>query len=185
MVRQRQASIVRKRGRSSPGAALPGKRSSGATARVTANPPSETMDRFRRMIAGEHPPPPMVALLRIRMLEVEAGGVVFGAEPSEEFYNGMGVVHGGLAATLLDSALGCAINTLAPRGKIFTSLELKVNFTRPLRREVGPVRCEAKVIHMGSRVATAEGRVGNGKIYAHGTATCIVVGPTLRKSRRP
>ena len=86
-------------------------------------------------------------------------------------------MHGGLAATLLDSALGCAINTMAPPGKIFTTLELMVNFTRPLTQKVGPVRCEARVVHMGTRVATAEGRVvdKNGKLYAHGTTTCIVV----------
>jgi uncharacterized protein (TIGR00369 family) len=89
----------------------------------------------------------------------------------------MGVAHGGFAATLLDSALGCCINTLMPPGKRFTTLELKVNLTRPLTHEVGPLRCEAKVVHLGSRTATSEGRIvdRNGKLYAHGTTTCIVV----------
>src|SRR5262249_35557712 len=98
-------------------------------------------------------------------------------------YNGMGIVHGGLAATLLDSALGCAVNTMAPPGKIFTTLELKINFTRPLTLEVGPIRCEASVIHVGSRVATAEGRVvdARGKLYAHGTTTCILLQGSPRK----
>jgi uncharacterized protein (TIGR00369 family) len=94
-------------------------------------------------------------------------------------------VHGGLAAALLDSALGCAVNTMARSGQVFTTLELKVNFTRPLTREVGPIRCEARVIQIGSRVATAEGRVVDeaGKLYAHGTTTCILVEQGTRGSR--
>jgi uncharacterized protein (TIGR00369 family) len=132
---------------------------------------------FRHMLAGQMPQAPMTKLLNMRLLEVDEGRVVFGAVPSREHYNGMGVVHGGLAATLLDSALGCAINSMAPPGKIFTTLELKINYTRPLTEEVGPVRCEAHVVHLGSRTATAEGRIvdAKGKLYAHGTTTCIAV----------
>jgi uncharacterized protein (TIGR00369 family) len=132
---------------------------------------------FQRMLAGQMPQAPMTKLLDMRLLEVEEGRVVFGAVPTRGYYNGMGVVHGGFAATLLDSALGCAINSMAPTGKIFTTLELKINYTRPLTEEVGPVRCEAHVIHLGSRTATAEGRIvdANGKLYAHGSTTCIVV----------
>jgi uncharacterized protein (TIGR00369 family) len=135
------------------------------------------LDFFRRMIAGELPPPPMVKLLGMRLVEADEGRVVFTAEPGEQYYNGMGVVHGGLAAALLDSALGCAINTLMPAGKRFTTLELKINYTRPLTSGVGTIRCEAKVIHAGNRVATAEGRVVDqqGRLYAHGTTTCIAV----------
>jgi len=131
---------------------------------------------FRKMIAGDVPRPPMTSLLNLRLLEADEGHVVFGAVPARAHYNGMGIVHGGLAAALLDSALGCAVNTLAPAGKIFTTLEMKINFTRPLTREVGPVRCHASVLHMGRRVATAEGRVvdASGTLYAHGTATCIL-----------
>jgi len=132
---------------------------------------------FRHMLEGQMPQAPMTKLLSMRLLEVEEGRVVFGARPTREHYNGMGVVHGGLAATLLDSALGCAINSMAPPGKIYTTLELKINYTRPLTEEVGDVRCEARVIHLGSRTATAEGRIvdADGKLYAHGTTTCIVV----------
>jgi uncharacterized protein (TIGR00369 family) len=135
------------------------------------------LDFFRLMIAGELPPPPMVQLLGLRLVEADEGRVVFTAEPAEQYYNGMGVVHGGLAAGLLDTALGCAINTTMPAGRRFTTLELKVNYTRPLTSAVGTVRCEAKVIHVGSRVATAEARVVDrqGKLYAHGTTTCIAV----------
>lgn len=143
---------------------------------------------FRKMMAGEVPRPPMTSLLNLRLLEAEEGRVVFGAVPAKAYYNGMGMVHGGLAAALLDSALGCAVNTMAPAGKIFTTLEMKINFTQPLTREVGPVWCHASVVHMGRRVATAEGRVVDkrGRLYAHGTATCIVFqrsrGPTPTRS---
>ena len=135
------------------------------------------LEFFRRMIAGAVPPPAMVALLGLRLVEAEAGRVVFVGRATEQFYNGWGVAHGGFAATLLDSALGCAINTLTPAGRTFTTLELKVNYTRPLTREAGELRCEARVIHAGSRVATSEGRIvdANGKIYAHATTTCIVI----------
>ncbi len=135
------------------------------------------LEFFRQMMAGTIPPPPMVSLLGLRMVEAEEGRVVFAGTATEAFYNGMGVAHGGFAATLLDSALGCAINTMMPAGRSFTTLELKINYTRPLRRETGEVRCEAKVIHVGSRVGTAEARVvdANGKVYPHGTTTCILV----------
>jgi len=132
---------------------------------------------FKRMVAGEVPPPPMLALLGIRLIEADEGRVVFTGTVAPEHYNGMGVAHGGYAATLLDSALGCCINTMMPPGKRFTTLELKVNLTRPLTHEVGPLFCEAKVVHLGGRTATSEGRIvdGTGKLYAHGTTTCIVV----------
>jgi uncharacterized protein (TIGR00369 family) len=132
---------------------------------------------FREMMAGRLPPPPLVKLLGMRILEAEEGRVVFAGTPEEAYYNGMGVAHGGWAATLLDSALGCAINTMMPAGRSFTTVELKINYTRPLRREVGEVRCEAHVLHVGSRAATSEGRIvdANGKLYAHGTTTCMLV----------
>jgi uncharacterized protein (TIGR00369 family) len=135
------------------------------------------LEFFRRMIAGAIPPPPMVALLGFRIVEADEGRVVFAGTPAEAHYNGLGVVHGGYAATLLDSALGCAINTTQPAGRVFTTLELKINYTRPLRQEVGPLRCIAKVIHVGTRVGTSEARVvdASGKLYAHGTTTCILV----------
>ena len=135
------------------------------------------LDFFRKLVKGEVEPPPFLQLLNIRLVEVDEGRVVFAAETEERFYNGTGVAHGGFAATLLDSALGCAINSMMPAGKRFTTLELKVNLTRPLTREVGPLRCEAKVVHVGGRTATSEARLldGNGKLYAHGTTTCIVV----------
>jgi uncharacterized protein (TIGR00369 family) len=135
------------------------------------------VELYRRMAAGELSPPPLVTLLGFRLAEVAEGHIVFVAAPLESFYNGVGVVHGGWTAALLDSALGCAVNSLMPAGRAFTTLELKVNLTRPLRQEVGEVRCDARVLHAGSRTATAEGRVidAAGKLYAHGTTTCILI----------
>jgi uncharacterized protein (TIGR00369 family) len=135
------------------------------------------LELFQRMSRGEVPPPPLVQLLGFRITKAEAGHVVFTAVPSEKFYNGVGVIHGGWSASLLDSALGCAINSMMPAGRFFTTLELKVNLTRPLRREVGEVRCEAHVLHLGGRTATAEAKIldAAGKLYAHGTTTCILV----------
>ena len=129
----------------------------------------------------------MLDLLGIRLAEVEAGRVVFTATCEERYYNGTGVAHGGFAATLLDTALGCAINSAMPAGRRFTTLELKVNLTRPLTKDVGPLRCEATIVHLGSRTATYEGRIvdANGKLYAHGTTTCIVVEARGEKTLEP
>jgi uncharacterized protein (TIGR00369 family) len=137
------------------------------------------LEYFRKMMAGELPRPAMLELFDIRLVELEEGRVVFTAVAEERFYNGTGVAHGGFAATLLDTALGCSINSAMPVGKRFTTLELKVNLTRPLTRDVGTVRCEARVVHVGGRTAVSEGRIvdTNGKLYAHGTTTCIVVEP--------
>ncbi len=135
------------------------------------------LEFFRRMLAGELPPPPLVKLLGLRLVEAAEGRVVFTGTARHEYYNGMGVAHGGWAATLLDSALGCAINTLQPAGRSFTTLELKINYIRPLKEEVGEVRCEANVVHAGGRTAIADARIvdGQGKLYAHATTTCVLV----------
>ena len=134
------------------------------------------LEYMRRVMTGEVPPSGMGQLMNFKLVEVSEGRAVFTIEPDERHYNGLGIVHGGLAATLLDSALGCAINTMMPAGKIFTTLEMKINYVRPLRRASGEVRCEASVIHVGGRVATAEGRIvdASEKLYAHGTATCML-----------
>jgi uncharacterized protein (TIGR00369 family) len=134
------------------------------------------LEYMRKLAAGELPPSPMGRLLGFRLVEVEEGRAVFVVEPGEQHSNGIGIAHGGLAATLLDSATGCAINTMMAAGRIFTTLEMKINYVRPLTPKVGEVRCEARVIHVGGRVATAEGRIvdASGKLYAHGTATCML-----------
>ena len=137
------------------------------------------LEFLRRVVAGELPRPPIAALMNFSVAEVSEGRAVFTAEPAEYHYNPIGVVHGGLAATLLDSAMGCAVHSTLPAGAGYTTLEIKVNFVRPLTAETGRVRSEARVIHVGGRTATAEGRVVDeaGKLYAHGTTTCIIFRP--------
>jgi uncharacterized protein (TIGR00369 family) len=144
---------------------------------MTGTPPRTGLEFFRKIASGDVPHAPMLQLLGFRLLEANEGHVVFAATPGEPHYNGMGVTHGGFAAALLDSALGCAVNTTVRSGATFTTLEIKVNFTRPLGSHVGPVRCEGRAIHVGARTATAEGRIVDaaGKLYAHGTATLIRV----------
>jgi len=134
------------------------------------------LEYMRQVMTGEVPPSGMVQLMNFKLVEVSEGRAVFTIKPDERHYNGLGIAHGGLAATLLDSATGCAINTMMPAGRIFTTLEMKINYVRPMARETGEVRCEANVIHVGGRTATAEGRIvdRDGKLYAHGTATCML-----------
>ena len=134
------------------------------------------LEYMRQVMTGEVRPSGMGQLMNFKLVEVSEGRAVFTIQPDERHYNGLGIAHGGLAATLLDSATGCAINTMMPAGRIFTTLEMKINYVRPMTRETGEVRCEANVIHLGGRVATAEGRIVDcdGKLYAHGTATCML-----------
>ena len=134
------------------------------------------LEYMQQVMTGEVPPSGMGQLMNFNLVEVSEGHAVFTIQPDERHYNGLGIAHGGLAATLLDSATGCAINTMMPAGKVFTTLEMKVNYVRPMTRETGVVRCEANVIHAGGRTATAEGRIvdRDGKLYAHGTATCML-----------
>src|SRR5215207_11543540 len=134
------------------------------------------LEFLNRVAAGELPRPPISALMNFGLAELEEGRAIFTAEPAEYHYNPIGVVHGGLAATLLDSAMGCAVHSVLPAGAGYTTLEIKVNYIRALTAETGEVRCEARVIHVGGRTATAEGKVldAAGKLYAHATTTCII-----------
>ncbi len=137
------------------------------------------MEYLQKIVAGELARPPMGALMNFSIIEIGEGRAIFGAEPAEYHYNPNGTVHGGLAAALLDSAMGCAVHTLLPAGAGYTTLEIKVNYIRPMNRDTGPVRCEGTIIHVGARTATAEGRITDlrGKLYAHATTTCIVFRP--------
>lgn len=132
---------------------------------------------LQKIVSGELPQPPLAALMNFSLVEIGEGRAVFAVEPAEYHYNPIGVVHGGLAATLLDSAMGCAVHSTLPAGSGYTTLEIKVNFIRAMTAETGRVRCEAKVVHAGVRTATAEGRVIDeaGKLYAHGTTTCLIL----------
>ncbi len=134
------------------------------------------LEFLRKVVSGELPRPPIGALMNFGIVELSEGRAVFEAVPAEYHYNPIGVVHGGLAMTLLDSAMGCAVHSTLPAGAGYTTLEVKVNFVRPLTAETGEVRCEARVIHVGGRTATAEGRVvdAEGRLYAHATTTCMI-----------
>jgi uncharacterized protein (TIGR00369 family) len=124
------------------------------------------------------PSPPIAATMAIAGAEVHEGKAVFVGQPDESLYNPIGVVHGGFAMTILDSAMGCAVHTTLAAGERYTSLETKVNFVRPITKETGPVRCEGTVLHRGGQIATAEGRLvaeSSGKLLAHGTTTCLVI----------
>lgn len=138
--------------------------------------PESGIDLLRRMIKGELPPPPIAELLGFRLVEVDAGAAVFEFEPAEYHYNPIGVVHGGVAGTLLDSAMGCSVHTTLPAGIGYTTLEFKVNLVRAITMNTGTIRVEGRVVHGGKRAATAEGRVidRDGKLYAHGTTTCMM-----------
>ncbi len=135
------------------------------------------LDYINAIFAGRLPPPPIGELMGFRGVEVERGRAVFEFEPGPQHYNPIGSVHGGVALTLLDSAMGCAVHTLLERGVGYTTLELKTNFVRPITSETGVIRCEGTVIHKGSRIATAEGKVtdASGRLLAHGTTTCLIM----------
>ena len=127
---------------------------------------------------GRLPPPPIMSTMGITGGKVEEGKAVFLGEAGEHLYNPIGVVHGGFAMTILDSAMGCAVHTTLAAGERYTSLETKVNFVRAITAETGPVRCEGVVVYRGGRVATAEGKLiaeKSGKLLAHGTSTCLVI----------
>jgi uncharacterized protein (TIGR00369 family) len=135
------------------------------------------LERMRQVIAGTIPPPPMAQLMNIRLIEASEGRAVFEGEPAEYHYNPIGMVHGGFAATLLDSAMGCAVHTMLPAGVGYTTLEFKINLVRALRTSTGRVRAIGTVIHSGRTTAIAEGRVESetGTLFAHATTTCLVI----------
>lgn len=114
--------------------------------------------------------------LKFRALELEEGRVVFGGTPDEDAYNPIGTIHGGYAATLLDSAVGCAVHSRLKAGQGYTTLELKVSYHRAMTKDTGPVRAEGTVTHMGRRAAFAEGRLVDeqGRLYASATSTLLV-----------
>jgi uncharacterized protein (TIGR00369 family) len=138
------------------------------------------LDAMRAIMRGDVPPPPIALLMGFEIVEVEAGRVVFALEPAEYHYNPIGSVHGGVAATLLDSAMGCAVQTLLPAGAGYSTLEIKVNYIRAMTRETGRALCDATVLHAGRTSAVAEGRLtseATGKLLAAGSTTCSVVRP--------
>jgi uncharacterized protein (TIGR00369 family) len=136
------------------------------------------IEYMRAIVTGELPPPPIAVTMRMRPIELGEGRAVFEGEPGEEHYNPIGVVHGGYAATLLDSALGCSVHTTLPVGVGYTSLGLEAKYVRPITRDTGRVLCEANVLYGGRRQATAEANLtaaDSGKLLAHGIATLMIL----------
>jgi uncharacterized protein (TIGR00369 family) len=135
------------------------------------------LEYFQKMLSGEVATPPMLVMFGIKLREVEYGRVLFTVTVEERFYNGSGVAHGGFAATVLDTALACAVNSTTSEGRRFTTLELKVNLLRGLTVDVGEVQCEGRAVHVGRRTGVSEARIFDrqNRLYAHATTTCIVL----------
>jgi uncharacterized protein (TIGR00369 family) len=137
------------------------------------------LDMLRAMIAGALPAAPIAEPLGFRLAEVEKGRAVFEGAPGPQLLNPLGAVHGGYALTLIDSACGCAVHTELDAGIGYTTVETKVNFTRPIPADGSTVRCEGRVLSRGRQIATAEAflRSAEGKLLAHGTSTLIILYP--------
>jgi uncharacterized protein (TIGR00369 family) len=130
---------------------------------------------------GELPPPPVMSTLGIEVVEGEPGRIVFALDPAEYHYNPIGMVHGGVLATILDSAAGCAVHSLLPAGAYYSSLDLTTKFLRPVTLESGRLHCEGSVTSMGSRTALAQARLedARGRLVGFATSTCMVFRPDL------
>jgi uncharacterized protein (TIGR00369 family) len=129
--------------------------------------------------AGTLAPPPVAQMLGMRLVEVGEGSALFSLEPQEWMYNPIGSVHGGVAATLLDSCMGCAVHTTLPAGVRYTTTDIQVRYLRPMRAGQGLVLAEGRVVHSGSRTATAEGRLylaqDEGALFAHASTGCVIL----------
>jgi uncharacterized protein (TIGR00369 family) len=136
------------------------------------------LEAMQAVVSGDLPSSPFVEVIGVRAVEAEDGKVTLAVLPEEHHANPAGGVHGGLAAALLDSAMWSAVLTKMPAGTFCTTLQMNVNYVRPLPMNEGEVRAEGRVVHSGRRTAVAEGQLfdANGKLCAHGTATCVVVG---------
>lgn len=134
------------------------------------------LEIMQALLAGELPYPPIAKTLDFSLIAVEEGRALFQGTPGPAHLNPMGTIHGGWYATLLDSALGCAVQTRLPAGRAYTTAELSVNLVKAIPRNVQRVRAEGKVVHCGRQLATAEARLygPDGTLYAHGTTTCLV-----------
>jgi uncharacterized protein (TIGR00369 family) len=134
------------------------------------------LEFLHAMFAGEVPFPPIGETLDFVPLQIELGRAVFQGRPQFRHYNPIGTVHGGWIATLLDSCVGCAVHSTLAAGKAYTTAELKINYVRPVTTRTPLLRAIGNVIHVGARMATADGRlVGpDGKLYAHASTTCFI-----------
>jgi uncharacterized protein (TIGR00369 family) len=144
-----------------------------------AAPEREGIDFLRAIADGELPPAPIQELLGFELIDVGDGETTFALVPGEQHYNPIGVVHGGVAGTLLDSAMGAAVHSTLPKGHGYTTLETSFRLTAAIRGDAGRIVCTGRVVNKGSRVATAEGRLvreSDDRLLAHGTSTCLLLG---------
>jgi uncharacterized protein (TIGR00369 family) len=134
------------------------------------------LEFLSRIADGRASQPPIGKVLGFRLAEVSPGFALFTMTPGSQHYNPIGVVHGGIAGILLDSCMGCAVQSHLPAGTGYTTLEFKVNLVRAITETPGPIRAEGRSLHVGRRAATAEGRVvdARGTLLAHGTTTCLI-----------
>jgi uncharacterized protein (TIGR00369 family) len=134
-------------------------------------------ETLARVMRGELPAPPFAPTTLIDLAEVDEGRVVFTGRPDFAFLNPMGTVHGGWIATILDSAMGCAVHSTLKPGQLYTTTSMTINYVRALAADAGEVRCEAVAVHSGSRMATSEGRLvdSKGRLIAHGSETCMIL----------
>jgi uncharacterized protein (TIGR00369 family) len=138
--------------------------------------PLSGLQLMQGMMTGRTPPATFSKTLDFLLVEVSEGKAVFQGQPGAAHLNPMGTVHGGWFSTLLDSALGCAVHSMLPPGRAYTTAELNVNMVKALTPKVSRVRAEAEVVHCGKQLATAQARLvgADGTLYAHATATCLV-----------
>ncbi len=137
------------------------------------------LDCMRAIVDGTLPPPPIARLLDFAIVEVDEGRAVFAMEPAEWMYNPIGSVHGGIAATILDSCMGCAVHTTLERGVAYTTADLQVRYIRAMGETTGRVLAEGRVVHRGRRTATAAGRLiteSDETLIAHATTGCVILG---------
>jgi uncharacterized protein (TIGR00369 family) len=145
-------------------------------------PPLDTLkslsgiEYLRRIIDGQLPRPPITETLGFAITEVALGFARFTMTPQFRHYNPIGTVHGGVAATLLDSCMSCAVQTHLEAGSGYTTLEIKVNMVRPITDKSGLITADGRTLHVGRRSATAEGKIidAAGTLLAHATTTCII-----------
>ncbi|MGO3147394.1 MAG: PaaI family thioesterase [Leucobacter sp.] len=143
---------------------------------LAALPALSGLEYLQKMASGELPGAPIASHIGMEFVEVNEGTVTFTCQPNESHYNPIGMVHGGVVCTLLDSALGCATQTLLPAGIGYTSIEIKVNYLRPVTADSGPLTCVGRVTKPGRRVTFAEGEVvdKDGKVVATASGSLLI-----------
>jgi len=134
------------------------------------------IELFRGIMDGSLPGAPIAEVMNMWIFEADVGRVVFAARPQRQHYNPIGSVHGGFAGTMLDSAMSCAVQSTLKKGFGYTTLEYRVHLVRGISDSIGPVFCVGKIVNVGRQIGTAEGHIydASGKLYAHGTTTCLI-----------